>query len=111
MYTPAGKIVSKYAETLSNSGFAPFWGPDAQRQSHDMGDLLLHETAAAWLRKHMNNSSLEVVPWQETKEMWSSRVHQAVAFANETYDVAGLCREFPSRLQACIDSGGERLNK
>lgn len=111
MYTPVGKIVNKYAEALRSAGFVPYWGSDAQRQSPDMGDMLLHETAVAWLRKYLRTSRPEALPWQETKEMWSRRVQQAVAFANQKYDVAGLCREFPSRLQTCIDNGGERLDK
>ena len=30
---------------------------------------------------------------------------------NAEYNVAGLCAEFPDRLQACMDHGGERLAK
>ena len=53
MYNPAGKIVAKYRQAVKDAGFHVFWGDDASQQSPDMGDLLLHETAVAWLRKKM----------------------------------------------------------
>ena len=30
---------------------------------------------------------------------------------NEEYNVEGLCREFPGRIQQLIDLGGDNLNK
>ena len=111
MYTPGGKIVRAYAEALQQAGDGPYWGENAQRQSPDMPDLLLHETAVAWLRKRLRTSRPEVDPWEETQEMWSRRAQQAVRCVNQSYNVAGLCRELRSRLQACVGGDGERLNK
>ena len=91
MYTPTGKIVRAYAEALQRAGFATYWGENAQRQSPDMPDLLLHETAVAWLRKRLRTSRPEVEPWEETQEMWSRRAQQAVRFVNTSYNVAGHC--------------------
>ena len=30
---------------------------------------------------------------------------------NEKYDVGGLCKAMPSKLQALVDSGGDKLSK
>ena len=111
MYIPLGKIVHKYEEALQHAGFKPYWKDNAGRQSPDMGDLLLHETAVAWFRKRMVALKPEVLPLLETREMWCRRAHQAASYATNEYDVAGLCREFPARLQQCLDEDGERLRK
>ena len=111
MYTPQGKAVNAYAEAVSRNRFHLYWGPDATRQSPDMPDMLLHETAVAWFRQVMRRSPPEVVPWAETQELWARRARKAIAHVNKEYDVAGLCREFPSRLQDVIDNEGERLRK
>ena len=109
MYIPAGKVVRAYEASLDTAGFNLYWGPDAQRQSLDMGGMLLHETAVAWFRRKMKALKPEVLPWLETPDMWARRARQAVAAINCEYDVAGLCRKFPSRLQAVVDGSGERL--
>ena len=50
-------------------------------------------------------------PWKETTALWSKRVRKVVAAINEEFDVAGLCREFPSRLEDVLARGGDRLPK
>ena len=111
MYNPVGKVVKAYEAAVQKAGFNLYWGPDAHRQSPDMGDLLLHETAVAWFRQLMRKEKPEVVPWEETLEQWARRAHKVTARINKEYDVAGLCREFPQRLQEMVDTGGERLQK
>ena len=59
----------------------------------------------------MKQEKPEVLPWQETQEQWAKRARRVVTYINQEYDVAGLCREFPQRLQDTADSGGERLCK
>ena len=111
MYTSLGKAVVAYAEAVDVAGFRLYWGTNAQRQSPDMGDVLLHETAVAWFRKRMRAEKPEVVPWQESPEQWARRCRRIVASMNKDYDVAGLCRQFPTRLQEVIESEGERLRR
>ena len=47
----------------------------------------------------------------ETRAQWAARAASCVWAINAEYNVAGLCAEFPERLQACMDEGGERLAK
>ena len=53
MYNPVGKVVQAYAAAVENAGFNLHWGLDSSRQSPDMGDVLLHETAVSWFRERM----------------------------------------------------------
>ena len=71
LYGPAGKAVQEYAAAVEAAGFTLYWGRDAGRQSPDMGDVLLHETAVAWLRKRLAREKPDVPPWQETTALWS----------------------------------------
>ena len=76
-----------------------------------MPDMLLHKTAVAWFRNRMRQEKSEVLPWLETQEQWTRRARKVFAYVNENYDVAGLCREFPDRLQSVKEGEGERLPK
>ena len=111
MYAPSGQIVNAYREALASSRFRPYWGENAKQQSPDMGDLLLHETAVARFRSKMRREKPVTVPWEETRTQWAARAARCVRQINIDNDVAGLCREFPMRLQECIDSEGERSRK
>ena len=51
------------------------------------------------------------LPWLETAEQWTRRARKVLAHVNAHYDVAGLCREFPDRLQSVKEGEGERLPK
>ena len=111
MYSAQGRVVHKYADALAEAGFKLYWGRDAAKQAPDMPDLLLHETAVSWFRLRMRKERPEVLPWNETQEQWAKRARKAIAYINQEYDVAGLCREFPQRLEDVVDGEGERLRK
>ena len=111
MYSPSGKIVKQYDKAVTRAGMRVFWGKDAWQQSPDMPDLLLHETAIAWFRRCMRAERPVCVPWEETLPQWSQRAKRVVDYINMSYDVKGLCREFPQRLADTLASEGERLRK
>ena len=111
MYNPHGKVVGDYAAAVSSKGFHLHWGSDASKQSPDMGDVLLHETAVSWFRTAMRKTKPEVLPWEETQELWVRRARKAIAHVNKEYDALGLCRQFPERLRNVVDGKGERLPK
>ena len=47
-------------------------------------------------------------PWLETNVQFSRRLKGIVAKINNTYDVAGLCRELPGRVdQLFVKAGGK----
>ena len=105
MYAPAGQIVGAYDKALRSTCFRSFWGPDARAQAADMGDLLPHETAVSWFRDILRKEKPVRLPWEETKDEWAARTAAVLDRVNQPdYNVAGLCRCFPKRLQECLDA-------
>ena len=47
-----GTIVEAYTTALQATKLKACTGPDASWQPPDLADLLMHETVAAWVRKH-----------------------------------------------------------
>jgi hypothetical protein len=111
MYIPTGLVVAKYNAAIDANDFNLYWGIDAQRQSPDMGDILLHETAVSWFRSVMKDEKPVVPPWEETLAQWTQRARRVTRAINRDYNVAGLCREFPQRLADVVERQGDRLRK
>ena len=92
---------------------------DAYKVSTDMlrGVALLQVTNDGRYWQYLPEDKLPVVPEQrletlfEIQEQWTRRARKVFAYVNENYDVAGLCREFPDRLQSIKEGEGERLPK
>ena len=49
--------------------------------------------------------------WKETREEFGHRMRDVVREINARYDVDGLCKGFPARLDAVLERGGDRLSK
>ena len=50
-------------------------------------------------------------PWEESREAFGTRLREIARFINGTYNVAGLCRSFPDRIQKLIDVDGDNIKK
>ena len=85
-------------------------GDDASLQAGDAQDMMLHETAVAWLRKRLA-LTLPPKPWLESREAYGARLKAEAAFVNGHYNVDGLCKDFPPRLDAVIAKYGDRIFK
>ena len=109
-YDGAGKITTQYKSALHDNDLKPFWGDDASIQPGKLQEVHLHETAVSWLRYQLM-ISIPNVEWKETREQYTARIKACCAKINQSYDVDGLCRAFPRRIQALIDSEGDRINK
>ena len=49
-------------------------------------------------------------PWNESEEHFTKRIKRVVEHVNREYDVAGLCREMPSRMRDLVHTTrGDRL--
>ena len=109
MYSPQGFIAGACEQALADAGFKAYWGADARTQSPDMPDVLLHETAVGMFRKRLRREKPVVAPWLESVEQWSERAGKVVQHMNANYDLDGLCRRFPERLNELLQNSGERL--
>ena len=83
-------------------------GSDASRQSGDAQDIMLHETAVALLRRRLG-LSLPAKPWLETRKAYGSRLKAQAAYVNENYNLEGLCKQSPKRLEIAIANEGGRI--
>lgn len=104
------KITPEDKAGLQRVGMKPFMGDDASRQPSTLQDLMLHETAIAWVRKKMGTST-PPQPWLETKKQFKDRMLEACRQINEEYDVDGLCKELPNRLATFKNREGDTLKK
>ena len=104
------KITNEYKAGLTSVGLKAFMGDDASKQPGTMGDLMLHETAVAWLRKKMEHSP-PACPWKETREQFKERMKEYCRQINAAFDVEGLCRELPERLEELKRREGDKLKK
>ena len=96
---------------IDANDFHLYWGNDAQMQSPDMADILLHETAVSWFRSVMKDEKPVVPPWEQTLAQWTQRARRLTRAINRDYNVAGLCREFPQRFADVVERQGNRLRK
>jgi len=108
--TSTGHIVAEYARALREHGFRAFAGDDASQQPPDVPDVLLHETVAGWVRKYLKKEHFNRADGLEKSQARLVDTMRACQrYINQKYDVAGLARAFPARLEELISGGGERL--
>ena len=85
-------------------------GDDAILQPGDLKDLMLHETAVAWLSNCLRVTT-PAKPWEETTQAFGARLKAATEYVNAHYDLEGLQNELPARLQKLSDQKGGRIGK
>ena len=100
----------QYKASLRAHGLRPLMGDDASKQSGDAQEVMLHETAVALLRRRLT-LTVPRKPWLETREAYGARLKDQAAFINVRYNLEGLSKEFPLRLQKVIDHDGGRIWK
>ena len=109
-HAATGGITEEYQEALREHGLRALMGDDASKQSGDSQEVMLHETAVAWLRMRLT-LTLPQKPCLETREEYQVRIKAQAEYINQHYDVEGLCKGFPERLQRLLANDGDRLRK
>ena len=110
-YTVAtARITREFNDALRAHGLRAFMGQDARQQPGSLQEVMLHETAVSWLR-HRLTLTAPADAWEETPAQYASRVRRCCADINSTLDVAGLCRDFPNRIQTLLDKKSGRLKE
>ena len=89
-----GKITEEYRTALGEHGLHNAMGTCAKVQPGNCGDLLLHETAVAWMRVQLRET-LPKKSWLETREEYARRLKSCADAINNQHDVESLCRGFP----------------
>ena len=83
-------------------------GDDSSAQPGNLQEVLLHETAVAWVR-HREKTVRPVRPWEETPVQFATRLRGIFQDINDNLGVEGLCWSHPKRLQALVDAEGDRI--
>ena len=109
-YHGTGRITEEYDAALAEHNFRPLMTQSNTIQPGDCQELMLHETAVAWVRRKLTHT-LPAEPWKETRGDFGHRLKEICSYINEAYDVAGLSHEFPDRLEAVYEAQGGRIKK
>ena len=105
-----GKVTTCFKNALVEHGLTTFNGHDASVQPGALQELMLHETAMAWLRLRLAKTTPPRA-WEETVDAFCARLTKCCAYINEHYDVEGLCRGFLERVELLRELEGGRLKK
>ena len=91
-------ITDGFSQALRDRGLHAFMGSDASQQPGALQEVMLHETAVAWVRYKLARR-VPPRPWLETTEQYGGRLKSVVAEVNREHDVESLCRELPDRVE------------
>ena len=106
----SGVVTSEYKAALELHGLQAFQGDCAVQQPGKLSDLLLHETAVAWIRLNLSRT-LPARPWEESPKQLITRLKRIAGNINREYNVDGLCKDLPTRVELLQQRGGGKLKK
>ena len=105
-----GAICPEYAAALHAHGFTAWAGYHSKWQTPDIADILLHETAVAWVRNYLR-AHLSTIATTPASHLYILTIllRAAAAHINENYEVEQLCLDLPKRLRELVAARGESL--
>lgn len=94
-YHPAsGNICTEYHEAVTEHGFKTWAGENSKWQPPDIADLLLHETAVAWVRKYLKQHPVKIgKDMGKNIEGLVEKLKEAEEHINTFYEVEDLMPE------------------
>ena len=78
-----GKITAEFKGALRGHALRTFMGDDAGKQPGSLQEVLLHETAVAWIRRRLA-CTVPVKCWEETRQEYSTRLKRCCASTTST---------------------------
>ena len=110
-YHPSsGNICPEYQGALEEQGFTAWAGENAKWQPPDVPDILLHETAVAWVRSFLRQHPVKIGHNQAKNiENLEEKLQEAESHINTYYEVEDLCKSLPRRLKELVEAKGSRL--
>ena len=109
-HSSTGVITPEFKAALADHDLRAFMRDNASEQPGSLQEVMLHETAVAWIRDRQTKTTPKK-PWEETVEAHGERLRDIATYINGHYDVDGLHRDFLPRVQTLIDAEGGRLRK
>ena len=105
-----GKITPQFKAALRENSLKAYYGDDAKAQPGKLQELMLHETAVAWIR-HQEEQTRPKEPWLESVTSYTSRMKGIAQDINSRLNVDGLCRDFPKRVAKVKEAEGDRISQ
>ena len=109
-YHGTGRITDEYAAALEGNRLRALMGHANVIQPGEWQELMLHETAVAWVRRKLERC-LPAEPWKETRAEFKAHLKTVARYINENFDVDGLTHALPERLEAVAAASGGRIKK
>ena len=78
--------MDSFKDALRQHDLAAFMGGDAREQPGTLAQVLLHETAVAWVRLQQTRTTPRQ-PWAETRAAFGERMLAIARRINEEYNV------------------------
>ena len=107
-FTGTGRITPEYKAALAEHGLKAQLGDNASIQPGRFQELMLHETAVAWMRTRLSRTT-PPRPWEESRDAYAKRLKTCCHDINTTCDVEGLCKGLPKRIDKLVENEGGRL--
>jgi hypothetical protein len=107
-HTGNGLITGGYKQALTDHGFRAALGDDASVQPGNLQELMLHETAVAWIRLRLGRT-VPAKPWDETRDAYTKRLKEICVDINANLNVDKLSRAFRKRILQLVERKGGRL--
>lgn len=108
-YNPGdGQITWQLKAALQRHGLRAFMRDDASVQPGHLADLMLHETAGAWIRRQ-ERQTLPARPLEEARDAFATRLKGTVADIKRTHNVEQLGRDLPTRVATLCRNVGDKL--
>ena len=105
-----GRITDQYAAALEAHGLRALMGHANFIQPGDCQELMLHETAVAWVMRRLD-CCMPAEPCMETRTEFKARLKKVARYIYQAFDVGGLTNEFPERLEAVAAANGRHIKK
>ena len=99
------RVTKEYKRALADNCLTAYNGDDASAQPGNLQEVLLHETAVAWVR-HREKTVRPVRPWEETPAQYATRLRSIFQDINDNLDVEGLCWSPRSDYKRWLTEGG-----
>ena len=84
----SGTITNEFKTALQDHSLTAFMGDNAALQPGSLQEMMLHETAVAWIRRGLTRS-LPPKPWEETIEAFGARLRGSGAEGQYRVQCAG----------------------
>ena len=110
--SPSTPSTRSFLHLPAASSAAPTPQDDASIQpgQANFGQLLLHETAVSWVKYRLART-LPAKAWEESVDQFGTRLRSIANDINAQMNVEGLCKEFPARVEAVLEQGGDNIAK